>query len=233
MISPSWLDSQCLELIFQDFLLNHPYKDWGWNPSSLSWRQEWCLFSPRHKEPLLVVTTRIEIITSKLHGLTPGLLVATPWTQPCHLFKCFPACFSSLTYSFPSISGTWDCWKLVLPVKTRGWVRFRGHTFPLQCSFRVQGAWTASSCKSKLLILNDKSIGVSQEWFLGGWPSVLAFILGRFFAVGGTSCVLMLVTQVSFTQHLSLKFSPCCLEGFDLETCVSCQLIFLATIFFS
>lgn len=28
------------------------------------------------------------------------------------------------------------------------------------------------------------------------------------------------------------KFSPCCLEGFDLETCISDQLIFLATIVF-
>lgn len=38
MISSSSLDSQYRELIFQDYLLNHLYKDWGWNLSCLSWR---------------------------------------------------------------------------------------------------------------------------------------------------------------------------------------------------
>lgn len=142
-------------------------------------------------------------ITSKLHGPTPVLLTGTPWTQASHLFKCFLACFSSLTQSFPSISGTWDCWKLIIPVKKdQGWDWVGGHTFTLQCSFCARGTLTAGSCKSKLLnVKNDKSIGVSQEWFPGGWPSVLAFILGRFSELGRTSCVLILVMQVSFTHH--------------------------------
>lgn len=209
MISSISFDSQYWELIFQDYLLNHLYKDWGWNLSCLSWRHVmnnvYFLLDIRNLSWLSQPFNDREN-ASKLHYNTPVFLVGTPWTRAYHLFKCYLTCSSSLTQSFPLISRTWGCWKLVIPVKTRAETQSQWSHIAFQCSLCSQGAWTASSCKSKLFILkNDRSISVSQEGFLGGWPAVLVIILGRFSAVGGTICMLTLVRQVSFTHHLFLS----------------------------
>lgn len=136
---------------------------------------------------------------------------------------------TSLSQTFPLISRTWVCWKLVIQVKARAETEIRGHTSRFnvirhlgnmnRLFLQIKAIDFEESCKP-LVWIKYNFLGLGQLC----WLFLRQIFCNRRNNICGNA-----VQETKLYSAFVAKASYCCLRALDLEISVYHQL-FLATI---